>query len=103
MRYPYLLLDAPVLGLPAQTLNITVNGGVAPYTALIYVTQPDGTLLVWTQIASISTFTFGPTEASDTYFGVSQIGAWQAQVIVNGVSSNQVSWTTVWLPVHVTR
>jgi hypothetical protein len=102
-QYPFLLLDAPVLDLPAQTLQITVSGLLPPYLSSIYVIAPDGTLMILTHTSLNSPFTFGSIEAGDAYFGVSQIGTWQAEAVVNGVVSNSVTWQTVWLPVHVTR
>jgi len=102
-QYPRLVQYAPSLGLPAQTLRIAVTGLVTPYLTDLYVTRPDGTMTAWPIVSLSSPFTFGPSESGDVYFGVDQIGVWQAQAIVNGVVSNLVSWETHWLPVHVTR
>ena len=102
-QYPRLVQYAPALGLPAQTLRIAVTGLVTPYRTELYVTRPDGTAAAWPWLAVISPFVFGPGESGDRYFGVDQIGSWQAQAIVNGVRSNGVGWETRWLPVHVTR
>ena len=102
-QYPRLVQYAPALGLPAQTLRIAVTGVVTPYLTDLYVTRPDGTLAVWPIVSLSSPFAFGPGESGDGYFGVDQIGGWQAQAIVNGVVSNVVGWATRWLPVHVTR
>ena len=102
-HYPRLVQYAPALGLPAQTLRIAVTGLVTPYLAELYVTRPDGTLMIWPWISMFSPFPFGPGESGDIYFGTDQIGMWQAQVIMNGVGSNLVGWETRWLPVHVTR
>ena len=65
--------------------------------------RPDGTVLVFPHTATTGLFDFGPGEADDMYFGVSQLGTWQAQVIVNGIPSNSVAWEVLWSPVHVTR
>lgn len=102
-QYPRLVQYAPAIGLPAQTLRIAVTGLVTPYLTSLFVTRPDGTVAAWPIVAMISPYAFGPAESGDTYFGVDQIGMWQAQASVNGTASNVVSWTTVWLPVHVTR
>jgi hypothetical protein len=76
---------------------------VTPYLTDLYMTPPDGTITVWLIVSLSSPFAFGPGESGDVYFGVDQIGAWQAQAIVNGVVSNMVGWVTRWLPMHVTR
>jgi hypothetical protein len=102
-QYPRLVLYAPSIGLPAQTLQTKVSGLLPPYAPTFYVMAPDGTLLVLPHAASTSSFNFGPSEAGDMHFGVSQVGMWQAQVVVSGTLSNSVSWEVLWLPVHVTR
>lgn len=102
-QYPRLVHYAPALSLPAQRLQIVVTGLMPPYRAEVYVTRPDGAIVVWPWASLSSPFDFGPAEAGDRYFGVDQIGLWQAQVVVNGVVSNGVKWETHWLPVHVTR
>ena len=102
-QYPRLVQYAPSLGLPAQTLRIAVTGLLTPYLTDLYVTRPDGTVAAWPYVSLTSPFIFGPSESGDGYFGVDQIGVWQAQAIVNGVVSNIVNWETLWLPVHVTR
>jgi len=102
-QYPRLVQYAPALGLPAQTLRIAVTGLVTPYRTELYVTRPDGTVMAWPWVAVISPFVFGPGESGDRYFGVDQVGTWQAQAIVNGARSNAIGWETRWLPVHVTR
>lgn len=102
-QYPRLVHYAPTLGLPAQTLRLAVTGLVTPYLTELYVTRPDGTLMIWPWVSTFSPFPFGPGEAGEIYFGADQLGLWQAQAIVNGVGSNLVGWETRWLPVHVTR
>ena len=102
-QYPRLVLYAPSIGLPAQTLHTTISGLLPPYAAMFYVIRPDGTVLVFPHTATAGLFDFGPSEAGDMHFGVSQLGAWQAQVIVNGIPSNSVAWEVLWSPVHVTR
>ena len=49
-----------------------------------YVMQPDGTLLALPHTAITSSFDFGASEAGDVHFGVSQVGTWQAQVVISG-------------------
>jgi len=102
-QYPRLLQYAPAIGLPAQTLRIAVTGLVTPYLTSLFVTRPDGTVAAWPIVSLINPYGFGPGESGDTYFGVDQIGLWQAQASVNGTASNVVTWETLWLPVHVTR
>jgi hypothetical protein len=102
-QYPRLVLYAPLIGLPAQTLHTTVTGLLPPYAAMFYVTQPDGTLLALPYAAITSSFDFRASEAGDVHFGVSQVGTWQAQVVISGTLSNAVAWEVLWLPVHVTR
>jgi hypothetical protein len=98
-----LVLYAPAIDLPAQTLHTTVSGLTPPYAPTFYVTAPDGTLLVLPHTANTTPFSFGPSETGDMYFGVSQVGTWQAQVVVSSTLSNAVAWEVLWLPVHVTR
>jgi hypothetical protein len=102
-QYPRLVLYAPSIGLPAQTLHTTISGLIPPYAPTFYVTAPDGTLLVLPYTVSTTAFNFGPSETGDMYFGVSQLGTWKAQVVVSGTLSNVVGWEALWLPVHVTR
>ncbi len=94
---------APVVGLPAQTLRLVVSGVLTPYLTVLSVIQPDGVVLTWPLTSVSSPISFGPNEAGDPYFGVTQTGLWRAQAIVNGIASNLVSWETRWFPVHVTR
>jgi len=102
-QYPRLVLYAPSIGLPAQTLHATVSGLLPPYAATFYVIRPDSTVLVFSHMATTNSFDFGANEAGDVYFGVSQVGSWQAQAVISGTPSNLVAWEVLWLPVHVTR
>lgn len=101
--YPFLVQFAPAVGLPAQTLRVTVSGVLTPYLTVLSVAQPDGAVLTWPLTSLSSPIVFGPGESGDPYFGVTQIGWWQAQAMVNGIASNSVQWETRWFPIHVTR
>ncbi|MDI6770926.1 MAG: hypothetical protein QMD04_14805, partial [Anaerolineales bacterium] len=99
-----LVLYGPKLGLPAQTLNGTINGGTAPYTVTLYVRRPDNTTASY-NLSPAGNFSFGPAQAGDTYFGTTQEGTWRAWFTVTdsgarSATSNTVTWKVVWYPVH---
>jgi hypothetical protein len=71
---PTTFRDALVLGIVSLSLVVKNSD--------LYVTRPDGTLAVWPIVSLSSPFAFGPGESGDAYFGVDQIGGWQAQAIL---------------------
>jgi hypothetical protein len=102
-RYGSLLLMAPRLGLPAQTLNGAISGGIAPYAVTLHVQAPDNSTASFG--LSGGSFSFGPGEAGDANFGVSQEGTWRAWFTVTDTggriaTSNTVTWQVVFYPVH---
>lgn len=103
-RYPYLVYQGPAWGLPAQTLEVTVTGGGAPYEALFYIAKPGQSYQAQPlYTASSNPFWYGQAESGDPYFGVSELGTWCAQVVVDFMPSNTVCWQVSRYPVHVTR
>jgi hypothetical protein len=103
-RYPRLVYLGPDLGLPAQTLDVVVIGGVSPpYDAVVYVVPPGGVYTSVDYAAGSNPWSYGPGESGNLYLGVEETGAWLGRVVVNGVPSNVVSWEVHWYPVHVTR
>jgi len=99
-----LVLYGPRLGLPAQTLNGTINGGTLPYTVTLTIQRPDGATSTY-NLSPAGNFSFGPSQAGDTYFGTTQEGTWRAWFTVTdsgarSATSNTVMWVVVWYPVH---
>lgn len=95
-RYGALLLMAPRLGQPAQTLNGTISGGIPGHNVTLYVAPPGGAQVTY-DLAPGGSFSFGPAEAGDLYFGVSQEGTWRAWFTVTdsggrNATSNTVTW-----------
>jgi hypothetical protein len=105
-RYSSLVLMAPDLGLPAQTLDGTINGGIPPYRATLYVARPNGDQVTY-QLTPGASFSFGPAESGDPNFGTTQKGTWRAWVVVmDSASHTTMSPTAIWdvafYPVHQT-
>ena len=103
-RYSSLVLMGPGLGLPAQTLNGTIAGGSAPYSATLHVARPDGSQTTY-NLTPGTAFRFGPTEAGNPSFGVTLQGTWRAWVVVTdsasrSVTSNTAVWDVVFYPIH---
>jgi len=103
-RYGSLVLMAPRLGLPAQTLNGSISGGTLPYAVTLYVQSPDNSTTGY-NLSPGTSFSFGTSESGDAYFGVSQVGTWRAWFTVtdnsgHSATSNAVTWQVVFYPVH---
>lgn len=103
--YPYLVLYAPDVGMPAQTLRGQLLGwGVANHTITVQVQSPDGAIHTYSAITDAGgNFVIGAASTGDTYFGVSQTGTWAAVAIYSpaGISSNTVNWLVDWKPGHL--
>jgi hypothetical protein len=94
---------APRLGLPAQTLNGAISGGTVPYAVTLHVQAPDNSTASFG--LSGGSFSFGPGEAGDVNFGVSQEGTWRAWFTVTDIggrtaTSNTATWQVVFYPIH---
>ena len=103
VTYARLLLLAPNLGQPAQTLIGTVSGGISPYSILVWVRTPSGALISLTR--SGSTWSVTPENSGDLNFGTTEEGIWTAWADLrdsSGQTYRTVSavWEVAWHPVH---
>lgn len=103
VTYARLLLLALNLGQPAQTLIGTVSGGISPYSILVWVRTPSGTLISLSR--SGSTWSVTPENSGDLNFGTTEEGIWTAWVDLqdsSGQTYRTVSavWEVAWHPVH---
>lgn len=103
VTYARLLLFAPNLGQPAQTLIGTVSGGISPYSILVWVRTPSGALISLTR--SGSTWSVTPDNSGDLNFGTTEEGIWTAWADLrdsSGQTYRTVSavWEVAWHPVH---
>jgi hypothetical protein len=102
--YAYLVCYGPLYwGLPAQTLHVAVNGGSPPHDATFSIVAPSGAYSLLPYTAGSSTFSYGPLQVGNPYFGVDETGTWQAWVVVEGILSNVVTWETRCYRVHRSR
>lgn len=89
----YLLCYAPLYwGLPAQTLHVSVDGGLPLYDGMFSVVTPSGGYLLLPYTAGGATFSYGPSQVGNLYFGVDETGIGQAWVVVERIVSNVVTW-----------
>jgi len=103
-RYGSLVLMAPRLGLPAQTMSGAISGGTLPYSVTLYVQSPDNSTTSY-NLSPGTSFSFGTSESGDPYFGVTQEGTWRAWFSVaddggHNAPSNTITWRVVFYPVH---
>lgn len=100
--YADLVYYGPQVGQRAQTLHCSVTGGAgAPFGVAFQVTNPNGTTAVFNLTTDASgNCVLGPGEAGDTHFGTTVTGSWSARAFSGGASSNSVTWTVSWFPVH---
>lgn len=101
--YAKLLLFAPDLGQPAQTLTGSVTGGEPPYSLAVHVRAPSGLEATYTR--SGSSWSLGPTDAGNPDFGTTEKGSWTAwaEIIDSAggtVRTPSVTWDVSWYPVH---
>ena len=98
-----LLLYAPNLGLPAQSLSGNISGGSPPYSIQVWVRKPSGSLLSFSRTGSNWTVT--PASSGDLNFGTSEAGSWTAWADLQDSSGQtyqtaSVIWEVAWYPVH---
>jgi len=98
-----LLLFAPNLGLPAQSLSGNVSGGIPPYSIQVWVHKPSGSLLSFSRTGSNWTVT--PASSGDLNFGTSEAGSWTAWANLQDSAGQtyqtaSVVWEVAWYPVH---
>lgn len=101
--YTSLLLFAPNLGLPAQSLSGIVSGGIPPYSIQVWVRKPSGSLLSFSRTGSNWTVT--PANSGDLNFGTSEAGSWTAWEDLQDsfgqtYRTASVIWEVAWYPVH---
>jgi hypothetical protein len=103
VTYTRLLLFAPNLGQPSQTLIGTVSGGISPYSILVWVRTPSGALISLTR--SGSTWSVTPENSGDLNFGTTEEGIWTAWADLQDSSGQtyrtaSAVWEVAWHPVH---
>lgn len=103
--YASLVLYAPRLGQPAQTLSGWVSGGTPPYALTIHVQSPSGNLADYARSGAVWVLT--PADALDANFGTTEEGTWTAWADIRDSAgghfvTDRVSWEVAWYPVHGT-
>jgi hypothetical protein len=101
--YAKLVLYAPKLGQPAQTLSGSVSGGAPAYAITVHVRAPSGATNVYTR--SSSDWSIDQTSAGDTAFGTTEEGTWTAWATISDAAgknfqTGSVTWEVSWYPVH---
>jgi hypothetical protein len=101
--YARLLLFAPNLGQPAQTLTGTVSGGEPPYSLIVHVRAPSGQETTFTRSGSAWSLT--PLSAGNPNFGTTEEGTWTAWSDITDVAGRtyrtvSATWEVSWYPVH---
>lgn len=101
--YTKLLLFAPSLRQPAQTLFGTVSGGDPPYVITVSIRSPGGT--VQTNSRSGASWSLSPRDAGDENLGVTEEGVWTAWAVLRDsagrtYTTSSVIWEVSWYPVH---
>ena len=103
VTYARLLLFAPSLDQPAQTLTGEVTGGVPPYSILVRVRAPSGAQFSLNRNGS--TWSVTPENSGDLNFGTTEEGIWTAWADLTDdfgqtYRTPSVVWEVVWHPVH---
>ena len=103
VTYSRLLLFAPNLGQPAQTLMGTASGGEPPYTISVQVRSPSGIVSTYTR--SGSSWQLTPGSAGDPNFGTTAEGTWMALANLTDSAGRtfrtiSIPWDVSWHPVH---
>lgn len=101
--YAKLLLFAPAVGQPAQTLTGTASGGDPPYQVSIHVRAPSGVESNFSK--SGSSWTLDPASSGDASLGVTEQGLWTAWATLRDsagrtYTTSSVIWEVAWYPVH---
>ena len=103
VAYAKLLLDAPNLGQPAQTLSGTASGGEPPYSIIVHVRTPTGSEMTFSKNGSSWSLT--PASASIPNFGTTEEGTWTAWAVITDLAgrtfrTTSITWEVSWHPVH---
>jgi hypothetical protein len=103
VTYVRLLLFAPNLGQPAQTLSGTATGGEPPYSITVHVRSPSGIEVSLSH--SGSTWSATPQNSGDINFGTTEHGIWTAWADLTDSAGRtyrtpSVTWEVAWHPVH---
>ncbi|MBA4383286.1 MAG: hypothetical protein C0410_00980 [Anaerolinea sp.] len=103
VTYARLLLFAPNLGQPAQTLSGTVTGGEPPYSITVHVRTPSGVEISLSR--SGPTWSATPQNSGDINFGTTEQGIWTAWSDLTDSAgrtyrTSSVTWEVAWHPVH---
>jgi hypothetical protein len=103
VTYSRLLLFAPNLAQPAQTLTGVVTAGIPPFSILVQVRAPSGILSTLNRIGS--TWSVTPENSGDLNFGTTEEGVWTAWADLTDSSGQtyrtpSVVWEVAWHPVH---
>jgi len=103
VTYARLLLFAPSLDQPAQTLTGEVTGGVPPYSILVRVRTPSGAQFSLNRNGS--TWSVTPENSGDLNFGTTEEGIWTAWADLTDdfgqtYRTPSVVWEVAWHPVH---
>lgn len=101
--YAQLLLYAPSLGQPAQTLTGSVSGGEAPYSLVVHVRAPSGLDITYSR--SGNDWSLTPANVSNPNFGTTEKGTWTAWAVITdsggrSFQTNSAVWEVSWFPVH---
>jgi len=103
VTYARLLLFAPNLGQPAQTLLGTATGGEPPYSIAVHVRAPSGVEISLSR--SGTSWTVTPQNSGDINFGTTEQGIWTAWADLTDSAgrtyrTSSVIWEVAWHPVH---
>jgi hypothetical protein len=103
VTYARLLLFAPSLGQPAQTLSGTATGGESPYSITIHVRAPSG--VEASLSCNSSTWSETPQNSGDINFGTTEQGIWTAWAdLIDSAGrtfqTSSVTWEVAWHSVH---
>lgn len=101
--YAKVLLFAPAVGHPAQTLTGTTSGGQPPYQVTVHIRAPFGVETTFSK--SGSNWTLDPNNSGDANLGVTEKGVWTAWATLRDsagktYTTTSVIWEVSWYPVH---
>jgi hypothetical protein len=103
VTYARLVLFASNIEQPAQTLTGVVTGGTPPYSIVVRVRAPSGSVVSFNR--SGSTWSATPENSGDINFGTTEEGIWTAWAELQDSSGQtyqtpSVIWEVAWHPVH---
>ena len=101
--YAKLLLFAPAVGQPGQTLTGTVSGGEPPYQVTVHIRSPFGVETTFSK--SGSNWTLDSNNSGNANLGVTEKGVWTAWATLRDsagrtYTTSSVIWEVSWYPVH---